>query len=857
MFLKRYSKFFASFGIIFCLLSFVPQNVFAQTPTTQTPGGGRAGQLGNGPREQVQPTQAPGGGRAGKIVSGIVEECSLNPLNFQLIPCLWDALNWLTEVWITLLGWGLGMSGWVLNKTIEITILELNNKVSTPAIAEIWKMIRDLVNIGMIFMVLYIAILTIVQANASATKKMLGGIIFVAIFVNFSLFTTKVLIDASNRVTLVFYNAIVAEGTKSGTDHTGTNDESLGGSIAGVVLNQLNLKTFYRSDASFEENTAGLVIGQTNPQTNPGTTAPTSPGSMAIGLIGGSIFIVIAIYTFLAISVMLIVRFATLILLLVFSPAGFLLGITSGLNNNWWKELWKNLLFPPAMFLMLWVSIYCLNVLTKETTSATGGGWFNAITSLSYSTSDLFVKFFLAIVLLLASMIIANKIGSTGAAQLQSWVNKSSKSVLGGMAGFAGRNTFGRAGRWAGNVYDNQVGNRLYGSRESLKNFSQDKSKNGLLRFGAGALGGVVGGINTTSTRTVRRGLEMVEGGKYGSARSLKEEEDLLRKEMFAQRGVNERKENENDIRRNIKLEEKLGQQEFTLSDVRGAMFKTTLGEITAIEAAHKKDQAGEDLTKEEKARLDAFERKVGNVGDKLEAIAGDRADANSDFYNGKNDEFKIKGRDGSLVSMADITKKFSKLGDKDIELMLQENSSLATDPKFLRLLTPDQVKGLTKREGVSAGEASEIKNKYKSEMKRAIDMGMLDRIDGMGVGELAGGLAPDVLLKFLDSAVSVGTSKFTTESLHSKISTRTLDAISRNEDFSDTDRESVDIQMGKLIRSVRDNIEGSGIEGDPFKIKSSLTGKDKENSLKVLGIMNWYKAQEKQGNVSKHVTLT
>ena len=206
---------------------------------------------------------------------------------------------------------------------------------------------------------------------------------------------------------------------------------------------------------------------------------------------------------------------------------------------------------------------------------------------------------------------------------------------------------------------------------------------------------------------------------------------------------------------------------------------------------------------------------------------------------------------------MADITKKFSKLGDKDIELMLDENSSLATDPKFLRLLTPDQVKGLTKREGVSAGEASEIKNKYKSEMKRAIDMGMLDRIDGMGVGELAGGLAPDVLLKFLDSAVSVGTSKFKTESLHSKISTRTLDAISRNEDFSDTDRESVDIQMGKLIRSVRGNIEGSGTEGDPFKIKSSLTGKDKENSLKVLGIMNWYKAQEKQGNVSKHVNLT
>jgi|GEM_PF-3370201 len=829
MFLKRYSKFFACFGIIFCLLSFVPQSAYAIT-------GGPWSFL-------VQ-----------QAVSSPTTECTWTaPQN-----CFWAFLNWAAEVWITFLGWFLGMAGWILNNTIELTILKLKTTVDTPAIAEIWTMIRDLVNVGMIFMVLYIAILTIVQANASATKKMLGGIIFVAIFVNFSLFTTKFLIDASNRVTLVFYNAIVSEGqtANTGVSQGGTNTNSLGGSIAGIVLNQLNLKTFYRSDASFQENQTGLVVGMSGATTRQQTPALGSrAGSLAISLIGGSIFIIIAIYTFLAISIMLIIRFAMLVLLLIFSPAGFLLGITSGLNNNWWKELWKNLIFPPAMFLMLWVSIYCLNVLVKP--GAQNNDWFTSITSMDYVTSSLFVKFFLAIILLLGSMSIANTIGARGATQLQSWVNKSSKSVLGGMAGFAGRNTLGWAGRKVGNFYDNEIGHNLYRGRESLKNFSQDKSKNGLLRFGAGALGGVVGGVNTVATRTVRRGLETAEGYKYGSTRSLKEEEDLLRKEMFAQRGVNERKENENDIRRNSKLEEKLGQQEFTLSDKNRVIFGTTLGELTAIEVAHKKEVAGEDLTKEEKARLEAFERKVGDVGAKLAVIAGDRADANNDFYNGKQDEFKIKGRDGSLVSMADITKKFSKLGDKDIELMLDENSSLATDPKFLRLLTPDQVKGLTKREGVSAGEASEIKNKYKSEMKRAIDMGMLDRIDGMGVGELAGGLAPDVLLKFLDSAVSVGTSKFKTESLHSKISTRTLDAISRNEDFSDTDRESVDIQMGKLIRSVRGNIEGSGTEGDPFKIKSSLTGKDKENSLKVLGIMNWYKAQEKQGNVSKHVNLT
>lgn len=841
MFLKRYSKFFACFGIIFCLLSFVPQNVFGQTPQ---PTGGRSGSLGNGPAPQTQ-VQQPAGGRSGNLGGDTAStQCHWTTLH----NCFWSFLNWAAEVWLTFLGWFLAMAGFVLNFTIDFTILNLKTTIDNPAISEIWTIIRDLVNIGMIFMVLYIAILTIVQANASATKKMLGGIIFVAIFVNFSLFTTKVLIDASNRVTLVFYNAIVAT-TEQGTDgntYGGTPTGTLGGSIAGIVLNQLNLKTFYRSNASFEENVLGLGIGAANnsQQTNPTTFSRF--GSIAIGLIGGSIYIVVAIYTFLAISLMLLIRFATIVLLLVFSPAGFLLGVTSGLNNNWWKELWKNLLFPPAMFLMLWVSIYILNSTIKG--GQNDAEWFNALTNMQSVTSSLFVKFFLAIVLLLASMIIANQIGARGAAQLQSWVNKSSKSMLGGWAGFAGRNLIGGAGKALGNVYDNQIGNKLFTRSETLKNISSDPKNNRLLRFGAGALGNVVGGINTIGTRTVRSGLAQVEGGKYGSARSLKEEEDLLRKEKFTQRAVEERIRKEKDVELYAELQDGLEKKEVELNGL-----ITKVGDLENIEAAALKVE--EDRSIEERKLLQEIRDKIGSgdLNDGLAKLRSKRDEVVDDYY--KNNKVADRAGTKGGVAMADIAKKFSKLGDKDIEMMLEENPSLATDSKFLRMLSPDQVKGLTKREGVTAGEIGEIKNNYKDAMKRASKLGNFGRMDAMGIGELSSGLDPDALTTFLNESITSGISS---GKLGSKITGRTLSAIASGVE-NPKDRDSIDMTMQRLIDSTDGRIIATGKAGEPFRINpEGLTGKEGEAEYlnQVIGIMNWYRNERKAGTGSVKIKL-
>ena len=64
--------------------------------------------------------------------------------------------------------------------------------------ANAWGIVRDIVNIFFIVSLVYIGIMTILGIHASENKKMVGMVVLIALVINFSLFTTKIVIDASN-----------------------------------------------------------------------------------------------------------------------------------------------------------------------------------------------------------------------------------------------------------------------------------------------------------------------------------------------------------------------------------------------------------------------------------------------------------------------------------------------------------------------------------------------------------------------------------------------------------------------------------------------------------------------------------
>ncbi|KKQ35702.1 MAG: hypothetical protein US50_C0007G0010 [Candidatus Nomurabacteria bacterium GW2011_GWB1_37_5] len=79
-----------------------------------------------------------------------------------------------------------------------------------------WTVTRDIANIAFIFILLFVAIKTIIEGGTATMKKLLVNILLAAIFINFSLFMVRAIIDATNILARIFYNNIEVVGTVPG-----------------------------------------------------------------------------------------------------------------------------------------------------------------------------------------------------------------------------------------------------------------------------------------------------------------------------------------------------------------------------------------------------------------------------------------------------------------------------------------------------------------------------------------------------------------------------------------------------------------------------------------------------------------
>ncbi len=118
-----------------------------------------------------------------------------------------------------------------------------NSVINQPFVMDTWRTVRDIANISFIFVLLYIAIATIL--NLGDYKKLLTNLIIIALIINFSAFFTKIVIDASNIIALQFYNAI-SVGVPSGTDVNLSVPEKR---ISNIFVKGFDPQRMMRSDA--------------------------------------------------------------------------------------------------------------------------------------------------------------------------------------------------------------------------------------------------------------------------------------------------------------------------------------------------------------------------------------------------------------------------------------------------------------------------------------------------------------------------------------------------------------------------------------------------------------------------------
>lgn len=135
------------------------------------------------------------------------------------------------------------LGGLALNYSLWYTVVNMAQHYGNiPTIDSTWSTVRDVANMGFIFVLLYASIKTILGIG-SDVRRLIVNMIVAAVLINFSLFITKVIIDASNVLAVFFYSAISPAATAA-TASGGFNYAS--GGLSDAFTSLLNLQTLYQ-----------------------------------------------------------------------------------------------------------------------------------------------------------------------------------------------------------------------------------------------------------------------------------------------------------------------------------------------------------------------------------------------------------------------------------------------------------------------------------------------------------------------------------------------------------------------------------------------------------------------------------
>ncbi len=377
---------------------------------------------------------------------------------------------------VMITSWLLWLSGVVLNLVLDFTVIDLSKNISgITGINIAWSVIRDISNMVFIFALLYIAIGTILGLSSVNWKKGLINVIIAALLINFSLFFTKVIFDASNLVALTFYERL-----------NPTPGDIFSSGLSNSFMEPLGLTTFF------------------SPLDGPDLYDKTkSVYSVAVVSFGGSIFFTVLSFVFLAISIMFIIRYVNIIFLLILSPIFFLglvlPGIGAKMRQKWLESLTAQALFAPIFMILTWVVLTIIRSggfiqggsLTSGSNAANFTENFSQIAggASSQGTFDLVMNFVIVIVFAVATLIISKQVADQG--------GSIGAKVVGGALGTTAWASRGTIGRVAKNISESdklkEAASKNFIAKIALKS-SQATAKGSLdLRGGLASAGGKLG----------------------------------------------------------------------------------------------------------------------------------------------------------------------------------------------------------------------------------------------------------------------------------------------------------------------------------------------------------------------------
>lgn len=365
-----------------------------------------------------------------------------------------------------------------------------NNSGIGVAVNNTWVIIRDFINLGFIFGLVYIGLRMILDSNNANTRRWLANLIIAALLINFSLFATKFVVDVSNKLATEIACAGLTYPQAKNTpasEKTGCN---------------LNNGDSYRLDVG---QALMVRMGISTAFSNDKDARPADSGWGYI--FGTAILFLVAAFVFGAGGILLFIRFAVLNLYLVFSAAMFLGWVIPGIQDTmrtYWKGFLSKAFFAPLYLLMLYFSFKILDGLQLSIAKvgddkATGTDFANPNWAKAFAKSNgandpasatlgTLPFFVLICIFMIGSLVIAQKMGAEGARGALNIANrvkdKTIKSTVGATKRVAGGATFGLAAR-GGQAVVGGLANKASNSRR----FQKLAAGNGIgNKFARGAL---------------------------------------------------------------------------------------------------------------------------------------------------------------------------------------------------------------------------------------------------------------------------------------------------------------------------------------------------------------------------------
>jgi hypothetical protein len=368
-------------------------------------------------------------------------------------------IGFIYSAMITIGGAFTWVGGNMLDYAVEVLVVRMGFLLQQNigvAVDNLWIVVRDIFNILFIFALIWTGLLTIIKADDGVVQRALPGIIIAALMVNFSLFITKSIVDFTNIAATQIYSAFAVP-------------ENAGTFIIGlpVVQNEDGTTPAFESSNARRDISVAFVqnmrLSSFAAQLNDVDTSDNNTWQyLGFGFLM-MIVLIIAGFVFLAGAIMLIIRFVTLIIMMIFSPVMFLGMVLPQFNQwtkKWWNTFLKSAFVAPAYLFMLYL---CLTVFTGLTPTGTFAGSFG-LESISNGSFAIFLYFGAMVGFLIAATRVASSMSAYGGQTVTS-------------VGMVGANYFRQAARNVGNAgYRNTAGRYYQGSADALERAREKKA---------------------------------------------------------------------------------------------------------------------------------------------------------------------------------------------------------------------------------------------------------------------------------------------------------------------------------------------------------------------------------------------